>query len=729
MGDQRTRGTDLAGLDLANIDGGSMALLVGAVASLLFGVAAAVAGIAIAALGAAFAAPILLPLVVGSGALVWVLAAGPMEQLETWREVMFAWRLPDAYSELGIGGIIRETAPLAVLCGAVLAMVVAVVWESQRPWWREQRQGMRLWARLTAYRDRRNIGRRPYWFDRPLPISPAWWGRQIRRLTSTVVGAVGMRRLAARITPEPPRAVVPLGVDETGAVITVDIDRLTQHTFVVGATGSGKTTTIERVMHGVASAGHSVVVIDLKADRGLAARMADIAAELDRPFWLWSMRGPTRWNPLARGDAAELTDKLMAMEEWSEPYYERQARRYLHTTIAAMRLVGDTVTFASVGALLEVAALRRLVNDRLDIARDHRQRVLDYLSGLDDGARSAIAGLASRVALFSETEPGQWVSAAGDEAVLDLSDAMDSGAIVCLSLDSLGYAETAAMLGAMAVLDLKSIAGMRLERIESGEQVRPTLVMVDEFSGMGGDHLLALVARARAAGMAALLSTQDVADLTAVSDAFRDQVLGNTATKLVHRQVVPESAETLAAIAGTREAWDETLQVEQGVRRQVLGGLRGGWLGEGTGLGTVRATRHYVVHPDELKQLPDHHCVVMRSHPVSRVDRVRVALPLTRRGAAAARVKPAPTPAEPVDAPRDDLDLLLNTANADPAPAAMQPPAAPDMQMAPPDSPAEAMGSWSGPIATPVAPADPIPVADEDDDDFDDALAQIGGPR
>ena len=69
-------------------------------------------------------------------------------------------------------------------------------------------------------------------------------------------------------------------------------------------------------------------------------------------------------------------------------------------------------------------------------------------------------------------------------------------------------------------------------------------------------------------------------------------MLGITAVKIVHRQDVPESAHTIAQIAGTEKVWEET--------RQIGGGLFGGY---GTSRGTRRRVERFIVHPNEIKTL------------------------------------------------------------------------------------------------------------------------------
>src|SRR5580692_11036197 len=73
-------------------------------------------------------------------------------------------------------------------------------------------------------------------------------------------------------------------------------------------------------------------------------------------------------------------------------------------------------------------------------------------------------------------------------------------------------------------------------------------------------HVSRLFGRARSAGISLVLGTQELADLKATGEGLREQVLGNVAAVIVHRQNVPESPELIAAMAGTCAAWVKTEQ-------------------------------------------------------------------------------------------------------------------------------------------------------------------------
>jgi hypothetical protein len=187
--------------------------------------------------------------------------------------------------------------------------------------------------------------------------------------------------------------------------------------------------------------------------------------------------------------------------------------------------------------------------------------------------------------------------------------------VTVFSLNSSTYGELAAQVGGLVLQDLKAAAGALLE----SETQRKAYVFIDEFSALSGDHVVSLLARGRTAGLSVLLATQELADLSRVADGFLDQVLGNTAVKIAHRQDVPSSSDTLAGIAGTRQVWEETFQTDRS-RMWGLGARE-------TGLGSKRLVDEYVVHPNVFKRLQAGQAVLIRKQPEADARVVRVVVP------------------------------------------------------------------------------------------------------
>jgi type IV secretory pathway TraG/TraD family ATPase VirD4 len=399
-------------------------------------------------------------------------------------------------------------------------------------------------------------------------------------------------------------AGVPLGISSSGRRVGLTDAQLATHGLIVGASGAGKSTTLLRILEEQIRRGQPVVAIDLKGSPAFARRLQVAAQEAGRPLRVWSLEGPERWNPLAHGNPTELKDKLIATERFSEPHYQRAAERYLQTALQVFQARGQVPSVDDVVALLEPARLGAVAR-RLDSPL--RERVQDYLGALTPDQLSAVRGLGTRLALLSESSAGAFLRdpAAGG---IDLRAGLGGREIVLFSLNSSRYGKLAAQVGTLAIQDLVSVTG---ERLQSEARTRAT-VAIDEFSALGADHVLQLLARGRESGVSVLLATQELADLDRAGRGFRDQVLGLTAVKIAHRQDVSGSAQTIAQMAGTQLEWEVTLAMN-------------GLLGPGSGhRGTRHLAERFVVHPNEIRTLEPGQAVILTKTPRAGVTRVRV---------------------------------------------------------------------------------------------------------
>ena len=144
----------------------------------------------------------------------------------------------------------------------------------------------------------------------------------------------------------------------------------------------------------------------------------------------------------------------------------------------------------------------------------------------------------------------------------------------------------------------------------------PTIVAIDEFSAIAPESVARLFGRARAAGFSLLLATQEVADLRAGGPELLEQVLGNVEAVIAHRQSVPDSAELIARIAGTRPSWSSSEQLEHALP---------------TGRSTRTRSREFAIHPDVIRTL-ERGCAAVSVGAEGSCAVARIFHPLERRG-------------------------------------------------------------------------------------------------
>jgi conjugal transfer pilus assembly protein TraD len=386
----------------------------------------------------------------------------------------------------------------------------------------------------------------------------------------------------------PSQAAIELGTDRASRRVWIADGELASHGLILGASGAGKTTTLLRILTEQVRAGQPVVAIDMKGSPAFAATLESAAAAAGRPFKRWTMDGGAHWNPLQHGNPTELKDKLISTERFSEPHYQRAAERYLQMALGVFRAAHPDrpPTLEDVVRLMDPRRLPMLLRELPRHVADPAQ---DYLAGLTPDQQSAIRGLQTRLALITESAAGQYLAPARPAQTIDVRSALQGEDVVLFSLNSSTYGKLASQLGTLVVQDLVSALGHQLAHRGLG---RKATIAIDEFSGLGGDHVVSLFARVREAGGGVLVATQEMADLDRAASGLRDQVVGNTAFKLVHRQDVPASARMVAQMAGTERRWEEA--------RQVGGGFFGGSWGA---RGTRRQVDRFILDPNEIMSL------------------------------------------------------------------------------------------------------------------------------
>ncbi len=239
------------------------------------------------------------------------------------------------------------------------------------------------------------------------------------------------------------------------------------------------------------------------------------------------------------------------------------------------------------------------------------EHIREYLGSLTSDQNSAVRGLASRLAVLTESHTGPLLEPGPADRTLDLRRALSGGEVVLFSLNSSTYGGLASMLGTLAVQDLVAASGARLSR---GDAERPrAVVAIDEFSALNSDNVLALLARGREAGVGVLLATQELADLDRAGRGLREQILGNTALKIAHRQDVPASATAVAQLAGSVRVWEASYQRRSGASRL------------GTDASTsARLVDRYRVEPEQVSTMGTGEALVVIKSPSTSAHLTRI---------------------------------------------------------------------------------------------------------
>jgi hypothetical protein len=384
-----------------------------------------------------------------------------------------------------------------------------------------------------------------------------------------------------------------IGLTERGGIASIKRGGSSgSHCLILGATGAGKTTLLELLASEYAIGGHAAVIVEAKTDFELEHELRRIATALGRPFVLVSPHGPTVWDVLATGGVDETVAKLLACEEWSEPYYLAGATRFLRWVVRGLESTGTRLTLSQVLAFCNPDRLATHVAKHGDaeVARELEA----FIKGMTPNERNDVAGLRSRLAVLAESDYGRrWLDPEPeDTTALDLAEAIRGQAIVYFRLDAERHGIVAEKIGAAVAIELGAIAsGLQ------GQPV-PTFIGIDEYGAIESEQVERLFARGRAAGFSVAVATHTLADLRAAGDGVEDRFKGTADTCLCLR-VGPDDADAVAGLAGQVGQWQSTNRTK-------------GPLGIPDMVGTRTRGYRLRVHPSVLQHLGWGQCAVIR---------------------------------------------------------------------------------------------------------------------
>lgn len=358
-------------------------------------------------------------------------------------------------------------------------------------------------------------------------------------------------------------------------VVVVPDVAVNQLVLVLGTTGGGKTVSLRRFYQRALSQGYPLIIVDGKPTEENVEWVTELAQSYRRPFYGFNCGNFYGYDCLAQGGYTELKDKIISLKDtWESDYYRSIAEDYLQTTFEVLIRCGEPFDLKTVVDCLDYAELALKVRKLTD------ERLMARVRRLEAYERKDITGLQAHLNLLIHSELGHYFDGKADYR-FSLPEVMRNQGVVYFALPALRFPSFSKVLGKLVINDIKTV-------IDSATYGR-VFTVFDEFSVFAGEQVLNLVNMGRGKGIHAVFGTQGLADLEAVAPTFANQVLNCVNTVLCHRLNDQGSAETIASWVGTRDGFDITAQISQ-----VQGG--------GTGMGSVRRNKSFIVHPDEIKQ-------------------------------------------------------------------------------------------------------------------------------
>ena len=327
-------------------------------------------------------------------------------------------------------------------------------------------------------------------------------------------------------------------------------DRL-RHLWLLGPTGTGKSTLIANMAVQDARAGYGLIVVDPKSDLcdEILARLPEERRDDVIVLNPAATDQPIGFNILAaaRGEQARelVADNVVRIfaEIWKSSFGPRTAdvlRNALLTLTATDASGSSAFTLAEVAPLLENAAFRRFVTTQSGVPESVRSFWAAYESmSAGERAQTIAPSLNKLRALTTRTGLRLIL---GQSAGLDIGEVFARRRILLVSLNKgVVGGETAALLGSLLVASLWTMALKRAELPPAAR--RPVWLYLDEFQDVlriGGDIADAL-SQARALGLGFILAHQYLGQLP---PALQAAVMG-TVRSSVTFQLDQEDARAL----------------------------------------------------------------------------------------------------------------------------------------------------------------------------------------
>ena len=382
------------------------------------------------------------------------------------------------------------------------------------------------------------------------------------------------------------------------------------HTDVAGTTGTGKSASmifpwffqdIKRNRGGI--------IIDAKGDLDFFDKINSYQkkhTDNDNTVKLINLADKSfsnSYNPILRGNATEIKDRIMGAFRWENEYYKAQAEKTLIILLKATEHLNKKLTFHDLYVLLtDKQAVKGLLSkvtsdliaDQIDneILNDF-QRMKEETTGLRNNIYMLAYGDGDKEGL--------------DEVIntynpdIDFLESYKNNEIVYITLPTNLIGQTARAFGKMLLMDLKSTGGY-IEQNQIERKFYP--VFIDEFAEFATEEFVGWLNKARSSGFRIHIAHQSLGDLEQVNDSFVKQVVDNTNIKMVFRMNDSNSVENYVSQLGTFKTVKETERVSKNLVTQ-----------EEDNVGSLRETDEFIVSPNTIKNLKQGQAMIFGRHP------------------------------------------------------------------------------------------------------------------
>nr|WP_021038275.1 helicase HerA-like domain-containing protein [Bacillaceae bacterium JMAK1]AGQ45442.1 Putative TraG/TraD/VirD4 family protein [Bacillaceae bacterium JMAK1] len=436
-----------------------------------------------------------------------------------------------------------------------------------------------------------------------------------------------------------------LGIDEYGEKVHMDKKELDKHVLLQGTTGSGKTVAIFTIAETALANEESVFMVDGKGDIKTVDQLSALAERYNRTLHVFREDTALTYNPIKRGNRTSVTDRIMAIFDWSNEFYKNEAENFLQKLIHFIdeyglpRDIETVVKYMSRKRIYKVIAddqqvWEEIVTEEVEVdsedgedddilgvdtkketkviektitrskvsnratyfmERFFQQSVLfdedefEAFMKKDDETAKVVQGMRSQLEKLLYSELGHLFKEKANG--IDLYEIMQKRESVIFSFNSNSYAEFIKRFARFVIAD---ISNNITEMYKSNQKISVQGIF-DEFGAYGSSTIVDINARARSAGFSSIIGIQSLGDLIIDGQDIAQQVIDNNNTFIFGLTHSPESAQKASDVIGT---YDDTEVLHQ---FENVTGSRIKRIEMKANRGMTRNKEVYYITPEELK--------------------------------------------------------------------------------------------------------------------------------
>ena len=349
----------------------------------------------------------------------------------------------------------------------------------------------------------------------------------------------------------------------------LDID-FRRHSFIVGASGFGKTNLISLLQEHTLKCDKPIIFFDPKGDLEALTSFKHLSEKWGRDCFVFSehYKDSIALNPLKEGTVNQVCNRIMNAFEWSNAFYRDCCEEALTHALKKIRKSGHNFTI---------------------------RKILEHLRSVED---ENIKGIITKLEAIDSSDFGDILSR--DDAHT-FSEIRDKGVCLYIGLSTQGYPGTARAIGKLFLGELmyNSYASLR-DNANKEALKNPLGVFFDEFGALVTPEFIELQNKCRGAGIELTMAVQTASDINRVDPELTSQVIENAGNIFILKQRLDTSASYFANSIGTTLSKKYTYSIEEDER---------------TSAGSEREVHEHLVHPDIIKNLRIGQCIFLSQSP------------------------------------------------------------------------------------------------------------------